>query len=146
MKAICPQCLLMISIVCIDTLLNTQPLALICPLFLSLPLGAILAFILKRYFKINEKKVALALQWPKGQDKETDLPNLENISVWWLLSETSLSSVFVDCHADSIITLKSAKDFNGNSTLEAVFGLCYRDSKRSRWCHCRRELFQTKGL
>lgn len=118
-----------------------------CLLFLSLsPIGTILAFILKHYFKINETKVALALPWPKGQHKNTDLPNLEK---WLSLMPPFWEIIIwctVDCSADSIITLKSAKDFNGNLRLEAVFELCYRERKQSHECHYRWNLFQTKGL
>ena len=96
------------------------------------PTGAILAFILNHYFNINEMKVTLALQWPKGRIKRLTCQILKNVSVWRFPSEISLSSVFVDCYANSVITLESAKDFNGNLRLEAVFGFCHRDSKQSQ--------------
>lgn len=51
----------MISLVCIDTLLSSQPLPLVSHSSFP-PTGEILAFILKHYFKINKTKVALALQ------------------------------------------------------------------------------------
>ena len=114
-----------------------------CLLFLSLSSsGAILAFILKHYSKINETRVAIDLQWPKRQQKDWIAKSWgkKKISAQCLISEAWLSSLLIDCYADSIITLKSAKDFNETwdwmLSLDAVTGTARSPSDAALDCNC----------